>query len=137
MALVHPPSQTRVPAASMRAMTRSTPAARLVLSLALIAAAAVAVTVAVATACAGGGSASAATSKDPAAAAASAASPTASSAAASASAFSPAQTPSWSADDLEFFLHGSMGTEFLPERVLTAMCATYPDLFPGADLAAF
>jgi hypothetical protein len=46
-----------------------------------------------------------------------------------------AQIPKWSADDLEFFLHGSMSTEVLPERVLRAFIKTYPDLFPASDLA--
>ncbi len=41
------------------------------------------------------------------------------------------QTPGWSADDEEFFLHGSMSAEFVPERVLQAFRATYPELFPG------
>ena len=48
-----------------------------------------------------------------------------------------AQTPGWTADDMQFFLHGSLGTEFLPESVLKAFRATYPDLFPGRDFAAF
>ncbi len=47
------------------------------------------------------------------------------------------QAPDWSADDLEFFLHGSMGTEVVPELVLQAFRATFPDLFPGGDLTAF
>ena len=46
----------------------------------------------------------------------------------------PAQIPKWSADDLEFFLHGSMSTEVVPERVLRAFIKTYPDLFPASDL---
>lgn len=46
-----------------------------------------------------------------------------------------AQIPKWSADDLEFFLHGSMSTEVVPERVLRAFIKIYPDLFPAADLA--
>jgi hypothetical protein len=46
-----------------------------------------------------------------------------------------AQVPKWSADDLEFFLHGSMSTEVVPERVLRAFIKTYPDLFPASDLA--
>src|SRR5439155_22811086 len=45
-----------------------------------------------------------------------------------------AQVPSWSADDLDFFLHGSMGTEVVPEAVLHAFIRTYPDLFPSWDL---
>ena len=47
----------------------------------------------------------------------------------------PAQIPKWSADDLNFFLHGSMSTEVVPERVLRAFIKIYPDLFPAADLA--
>jgi hypothetical protein len=46
-----------------------------------------------------------------------------------------AQIPKWSADDLDFFLHGSMSTEVVPERVLRAFIKTYPDLFPASDLA--
>src|SRR5439155_22968260 len=46
-----------------------------------------------------------------------------------------AQVPSWSADDLDFFLHGSMGTEVVPEAVLRAFIKTYPDLFPSSDLS--
>jgi hypothetical protein len=47
----------------------------------------------------------------------------------------PAQIPKWSADDLDFFLHGSMSTEVVPERVLHAFIKIYPDLFPTSDLA--
>jgi mono/diheme cytochrome c family protein len=47
------------------------------------------------------------------------------------------QTPGWSPDDLEFFLYGSMGAEFIPERVLEALLGAYPDLFPGGTPAAF
>jgi hypothetical protein len=47
----------------------------------------------------------------------------------------PAQIPKWSAEDLGFFLHGSMGTEVVPERVLRAFVKIYPDLFPASDLA--
>lgn len=47
------------------------------------------------------------------------------------------QIPTWSADDLQFFTHGSMCTEVIPERVLTAFRATYPDLFPGDGFSAF
>src|SRR4051812_42987451 len=47
----------------------------------------------------------------------------------------PAQIPKWSADDLDFFLHGSMSTEVVPERVLRAFMKIYPDLFPASDLA--
>ena len=39
------------------------------------------------------------------------------------------------AEDLEFFLHGSMSTEVVPERVLRAFIKIYPDLFPASDLA--
>jgi hypothetical protein len=45
-----------------------------------------------------------------------------------------AQAPTWSTDDLQFFLHGSMGTEVVPEAVLRAFIRIYPDLFPTADL---
>jgi len=46
----------------------------------------------------------------------------------------PEQVPSWSPGDLEFFLHGSMSTEAVPENVLKAFIRTYPDLYPTADL---
>ena len=46
-----------------------------------------------------------------------------------------AQVPSWSNEDLEFFLHGSMSTEVVPETVLRAFFDTYPDLFPTRDLS--
>ena len=46
-----------------------------------------------------------------------------------------AQVPTWSRDDFNFFLHGSMGTEVFPEPVLRAFIKTYPDLFPTADLS--
>jgi len=45
------------------------------------------------------------------------------------------QVPGWSKEDLDFFLHGSMGTEIFPEPVLRAFIKTYPDLFPSADLS--
>ena len=45
------------------------------------------------------------------------------------------QVPSWSREDLEFFLHGSMSTEIAPETVLRAFIRTYPDLFPSQDLS--
>jgi len=45
------------------------------------------------------------------------------------------QVPDWSKGDLDFFLHGSMGTEIFPEPVLRAFIKTYPDLFPSADLS--
>ena len=48
------------------------------------------------------------------------------------------QTPKWSKQDADFFLHGSLGTEVVPQHVLDAFIATYPDLFPGgADLSVF
>jgi hypothetical protein len=46
-----------------------------------------------------------------------------------------AQVPTWSSADLDFFLHGSMSTEVVPEPVLRAFIRTYPDLFPSADLS--
>src|SRR5579864_6639768 len=45
------------------------------------------------------------------------------------------QVPTWSKDDLQFFLHGSMSTEVVPESVLRAFIKTYPDLFPTSDLS--
>lgn len=48
-----------------------------------------------------------------------------------------AQVPSWSRDDMEFFLHGSMSTEVIPERVLRAFVRSDPDLFPRADFSHF
>ena len=45
------------------------------------------------------------------------------------------QAPTWSEDDLQFFLHGSMSTEVVPEAVLRAFIKTYPDLFPKEDLS--
>src|SRR5438876_11723244 len=45
------------------------------------------------------------------------------------------QVPSWSKEDLNFFLHGSMSTEVVPEPVLRAFIKTYPDLFPASDLS--
>jgi len=44
------------------------------------------------------------------------------------------QVPSWSKEDLNFFLHGSMSTEVFPEPVVRAFIKTYPDLFPTSDL---
>ena len=41
------------------------------------------------------------------------------------------QVPSWSKDDRNFFLHGSMSTEFVPESVLRSFMNTYPELFPN------
>src|SRR5436190_13569888 len=46
----------------------------------------------------------------------------------------PAQIPKWSPADLNFFLHGSMSTEVVPEPVLRAFIQIYPDLFPRLDL---
>src|SRR5947199_9927472 len=48
-----------------------------------------------------------------------------------------AQVPSWSPADLDFFLHGSMSTEIVPERMFRAFIRTYPDLFPNPDLSHF
>jgi len=48
-----------------------------------------------------------------------------------------AQVPAWSAADRQFFLHGSMSAEMVPERVLRAFVATSPDLFARADLTSF
>lgn len=45
------------------------------------------------------------------------------------------QTPGWSDADRQFLLHGSMGSEFIPESVLKAFIATYPDLFPTQDFS--
>jgi len=45
------------------------------------------------------------------------------------------QVPNWSNDDLNFFLHGSMSTEVVPEAVLRAFIKAYPDLFPSSDLS--
>jgi hypothetical protein len=47
------------------------------------------------------------------------------------------QVPSWTQGDMDFFLHGSMSTEFVPESVLRAFVRIYPDLFPTADLSHF
>ncbi|MEY2487689.1 MAG: hypothetical protein QOH39_3337 [Verrucomicrobiota bacterium] len=44
------------------------------------------------------------------------------------------QVPTWSEEDLKFFLHGSMSTEVIPEAVFRAFIKIYPDLFPTADL---
>jgi hypothetical protein len=46
-----------------------------------------------------------------------------------------AQVPTWSADDMRFFLHGSMSTEVVPEAVLKAFEKTYPDIFPTEDFS--
>jgi len=48
-----------------------------------------------------------------------------------------AQVPKWMHTDLDFFLHGSMSTEVVPEEVLRAFITTYPDLFPNKDLSNF
>src|SRR5688572_14212017 len=45
------------------------------------------------------------------------------------------QVPDWSRADLDFFLHGSMSTEFVPETVLRAFIRAYPDVFPKRDLS--
>jgi hypothetical protein len=44
------------------------------------------------------------------------------------------QVPTWSAKDMDFFLHGSMSAEVIPESVLRAFIKTYPDLFATSDL---
>jgi mono/diheme cytochrome c family protein len=46
-----------------------------------------------------------------------------------------AQVPTWSPGDLEYFLHGSMSTEVVPEKVFRAFMRAYPDLFPTKDLS--
>ena len=46
-----------------------------------------------------------------------------------------AQVPTWSKQDMDFFLHGSMSNEVVPESVLRAFIKTYPDLFPTTDLS--
>src|SRR5256886_119086 len=53
------------------------------------------------------------------------------------SAMETAQVPTWSRSDLNFFLHGSMSTEVVPEVVLRAFVRIYPDLFPRPDLSHF
>jgi hypothetical protein len=45
-----------------------------------------------------------------------------------------AQVPMWSAKDMEFFWHGSMSAEMIPESVLRAFIKIYPDLFATNDL---
>ena len=45
------------------------------------------------------------------------------------------QVPTWSNENLNFFLHGSMSTEVIPEPVLRAFIKIYPDLFPMSDLS--
>jgi hypothetical protein len=54
---------------------------------------------------------------------------------AAAAATDKAQVPAWSDEDMDFFLHGSMGAEAIPETVLRAFIYTYPDLFPSLDLS--
>ena len=44
------------------------------------------------------------------------------------------QAPTWSAKDMQFFLHGSMSAEVIPESVLRAFIKIYPDLFATNDL---
>src|ERR1044071_7146657 len=46
-----------------------------------------------------------------------------------------AQVPSWSEEDFNFFMHGSMSTEIIPENILRAFIGAYPDLFPKEDLS--
>jgi len=46
-----------------------------------------------------------------------------------------AQVPTWTPDDMAFFLHGSMSTEVVPEVVLRTFMRIYPDLFPAGDLS--
>jgi hypothetical protein len=46
-----------------------------------------------------------------------------------------AQVPKWSSDDLNFFLHGSMSTEVVPEPVLRTFIKIYPDLFPRVRIS--
>src|SRR2546428_4237945 len=45
------------------------------------------------------------------------------------------QVRTWSNEDLNFFLHGSMSTEVIPEWVLRGFIKTYSALFPTADLS--
>jgi len=47
------------------------------------------------------------------------------------------QVDGWSRAEIDAFLHGSMGAEVLPERMLRAFIAVNPDLFPRADLSSF
>jgi mono/diheme cytochrome c family protein len=47
------------------------------------------------------------------------------------------QVPAWSPRELDAFLHGSMSAEMVPERVLRAFVAAYPDLYPRAGLTSF
>jgi hypothetical protein len=45
------------------------------------------------------------------------------------------QVPTWSKQDMDFFLHRSMGTEVIPEPVLRTFLQIYPELFPTSDLS--
>ncbi|HEY4330045.1 MAG TPA: hypothetical protein VGN88_09950 [Phycisphaerae bacterium] len=45
------------------------------------------------------------------------------------------QVPTWSNEDMQFYLHGSMSTEVIPETMLRAFIATYPDMFPSKDFS--
>ncbi len=45
------------------------------------------------------------------------------------------QVPTWSKEDRQYFLHGSMSTEVVPESVLRAFMKVYPDLFPTSDFS--
>lgn len=47
------------------------------------------------------------------------------------------QTPGMSPDEVDFMLHGSMGDEFVPDRVMRAFVAANPDLFPGGDFSSY
>jgi hypothetical protein len=44
------------------------------------------------------------------------------------------QVPTWSAKDMEFFQHGSMSAEVIPEGVLRAFTKIYPHVFATNDL---
>jgi hypothetical protein len=44
------------------------------------------------------------------------------------------QVPAWSNQDMNFFLHGSMSAEVIPENVLRAFIKIYPDLFATSDM---
>jgi hypothetical protein len=45
------------------------------------------------------------------------------------------QVPTWTKNDMNFFLHGSMSTEVFPEAVLRAFFKTYPEVFRTNDLS--
>ncbi len=45
------------------------------------------------------------------------------------------QVPSWSQADMDFFLHGSMSTEVVPETVFRAFIQAYPQIYPTRDLS--